>query len=237
MTRDLVAAELAWLERRGSARDREGMARFGITSPRLFGVSVATLRARAKQLGRDHDLALALWDAGWHESRMLGALVDDPDRVTVKQMDAWARDFDNWALCDTTCFHLFDRTPHAWGRVDAWAARRDELVKRAAFALLAGLALHRKREGDEPFVERLPLIEAAADDDRNYVKKGVSWALRSVGHRSAALHAAAMDTAARLAAREEKAARRIGRDALRDLERPIVAARIAKRRTGLHDGR
>lgn len=228
--RRAVARELAWLRRRGSARNREGMARYAITAERIFGVSVATVRARAEGLGVDHDLALALWTTGWHEARLLAAFVDDPARVTARQMDAWARDFDNWALCDTVCFHLFDRTAAAWGRVAAWATRRDEFVKRAAFALLAGLALHRRDADDARFVAALPLIEAAADDDRNFVRKGVSWALRAIGHRSASLHAEAVAVATRLSAREARAARWIGRDALRDLSSPAAQRRLAGQR-------
>ena len=126
---------LTFLERRGTKKNRDGMARYAITAPKAFGVSVATLQQLAKRLGRDHELALALWDTGWYEARMLAAFVDEPARVTSAQMDRWAKDFDNWAICDTHCFHLFDRTPHAWKKVRQWSRRREEFVKRAAFAL------------------------------------------------------------------------------------------------------
>jgi 3-methyladenine DNA glycosylase AlkD len=224
-----VAATLAWLERRGSKKNREGMARYGITAEKVFGVSVGELRAYAKRLGRRHSLALALWDTGCYEGRMLAAFVDEPAEVTPVQMDRWCRDFDSWALCDTVCFHLFDHTPHAFTKVKRWAGRKDEFVRRAAFALLASLAVHDRRAEDAAFLACLPLVEHAATDPRNFVKKGVSWALRSVGQRSLALHAEATTIARRLAARPDAAARWVGKDALRDLERPMVAARLAKR--------
>jgi 3-methyladenine DNA glycosylase AlkD len=216
-TAERVAELLSALERRGSKRDRDGMARYGIVAPKAFGVSVATIQQLAKPLGRDHDLAEALWRTGWYEARMMAAFVAEPARVTAAQMDRWARDFDNWAICDTMCFHLFDRTPHAWRKVDQWSGRRDEFVKRAAFALLASLALHDKPTGDEPFLRSLPLIEGAASDDRNFVKKGVSWALRGIGRRNPRLRVAALDVARRLAASDDAAARWIGKDAIRDL--------------------
>ena len=147
------------------------MARYAITAPKAFGVSVATLKQLAKRLGRDHHLALALWDTGWYEARMLAAFVDEPARVTSAQMDRWAKDFDNWAICDTHCFHLFDCTPHAWKKVRQWSGRREEFVKRAAFALVAGIALHDKKAPDGPFLDALPLAERAAGDHRNFVKK------------------------------------------------------------------
>jgi 3-methyladenine DNA glycosylase AlkD len=229
--RTRVREVLAWLERRGSRRNREGMARYGIVAAKVFGVSVSTLQQLAKRLGRDHDLAAALWDTGWYEARMLTAFVDEPARVTPAQMDRWARDFDNWAICDTVCLHLFDRTPHAWRKVGQWSRRRDEFVKRAAFALLAGLALHDKQSGDEPFRRALVLVEGAARDERNFVKKGVSWALRVVGRRSLALNATAIAVARRLSASPETAARWVGHDAFRELTSPAVQRRLRAQRT------
>ena len=166
-----------------------------------------------------HPLALALWKTDIYEARMLAAVVEDPARITAAQMDRWARDFDNWAICDHCCFHLFDETPHAWAKIDRWTRRREEFVKRAGFALLASVALHDKRAPDAPFVRALGLIAREACDDRNFVKKGVSWALRSIGRRNPALKAAALSLARRLAASDDRTARWIGRDAVKDLTR------------------
>jgi 3-methyladenine DNA glycosylase AlkD len=225
-----VAASLAWLKKRGTKANRDGMARYAIVADQVFGVSVGDIRALGKRLGRRHDLAEPLWKTGWYEARMLVAFVADPALVTAAQMDRWARDFDNWAICDTLAFALFDRSPHAWRQVDRWAGRREEFVKRASFALLASLAVHDKTGADGPFLERLPLIEAAAVDGRNFVKKAVSWALRSIGNRGVALHAAALALATRLAAADRSAAERwVGKDTLRDLQRPLVRARVAKK--------
>ena len=212
-----VQETLAWLERNGTRKNRDGMARYGIVAPKAFGVSVAALRDRAKRFGKDHDLALALWETGWYEARMLAAFVDEPSRVTPAQMDRWARDFDNWAVCDHACFHLFDRTPHAFSRIHKWAPRKEEFVKRAAFALLASVALHDKTAPDAPFVKCLPLAEKAAADDRNFVKKGVSWALRGIGQRNAALKTRAIALARRLVESPSPSAQWIGRDVLRGL--------------------
>jgi 3-methyladenine DNA glycosylase AlkD len=224
-----VRESLAWLKRRGTKRNREGLARYAITAPKVFGVSVAMIRQLGKQLGRDHDLALALWETGWYEARMLTAFVAEPDRVTPAQMDRWGRDFDNWAICDALCFHLFDRTPHAWRKVEQWSRRRDEFVKRAAFALLASLALHDKKAPDAPFSRSLRLVGQAATDNRNFVKKAVSWALRSVGRRNQALNTPAVDVARRLAESDEPAARWVGKDALRDLTSAAVRRRLVRR--------
>lgn len=232
-----VAAALAWLKRRGTRANRDGMARYAIVAPHVFGVSVAAIRQLGKAMGRRHDLAEALWASGWYEARMLVAFVADPARVTPAQMDRWTRDFDNWAICDTLAFHLFDRSPHAWAKVDRWAMQEAEFVKRAAFAVLAALALHDKAAPDAAFLDRLPLIEAAARDPRNFVKKGVSWALRGIGSRNVPLHAAAVALAARLATAKEAPVRWVGRDALRDLSRPLIAARVAKKSAAAVSGR
>lgn len=230
---EVDAAEVvAWLEKNASLRVREGMACYGIPSDHAFGIAVGDLRKYAKQLGRSHELAAALWETGWYEARMLAAFIDEPDRVTAAQMDRWARDFDNWAICDTVCFHLFDRTPFAWKRLAPWARRRDEFVRRSAFAMLASLTVHDKLADDALFADGLTLVEAAAEDERNFVKKSVNWALRSVGKRSPALHAMALVLAARLAASENATARWNGKDALRELRSPSVLGRLAKRLTG-----
>jgi 3-methyladenine DNA glycosylase AlkD len=224
---DRLGAALARLETLGR-RDRADLARYGITAKKSFGTSVASIRLVAKPLGRDHALAAALWKTGWYEARMLAAFVGDPAALTPAQMDRWCRDFDSWALCDTLCFHLFDRSPHAWVKVDAWSRDRGEFVKRAAFALLASLALHDKQAADDLFTKRLRLIERAAADDRNFVKKGVSWALRLIGRRNAGLNEAAVAVARRLVDAEAPAARWVGRDATRDLTSPAVLRRLAK---------
>ncbi len=228
---DGVDAALRWLERRGSKKVREEMlTRYGITAPKAFGVSVGAIQQLGKKLGRDHDLAAALWDTGWYEARLLTAYVDDPDQVTAAQMDRWARDFDNWGVCDTLCFALFDRTPHAWKKVEPWSRRREEFVKRAAFALIASLALHDKKAADERFLRTLPLIERGASDDRNFVKKGVSWALRVLGRRNQTLNEAAVEVARRLAESPDAAARWVGKDGIKDLTKPAVRRKLAERR-------
>lgn len=222
-----VRAVLRDLERFGSKRIREEMGtRYGITAANAFGVRVAKLHEMAKELGRDHALAEALWRTGVYEARMLAVFVDEPGAVTARQMDQWRADFDNWAICDTACFLLFDRTPHAFRKIAQWSKRRDEFGRRAAFALLAGVASHDKKLPDAPFADCLPLCENAATDARNFVKKGVSWALRSVGQRTHALHAAVLAVADRLIASTEPAARWVGKDVRRDLVRPLVMRRL-----------
>ena len=212
-----VAEALAALEERSEARIRDGIGRYGIaTADRILGVPMAGIQAVGKAIGRDHALAEALWQSGIYEARLLAAFVDDPALVTPDQMDRWTRQFDNWGICDTLCFKLFDQSPHAFAMVDRWAPDPAEFVRRAGFALLASLALHDRKSADALFLSRLPLIEAAADDERNFVWKGASWALRAIGgRRSPALRAAAGELAGRLAASPERSARRIGKEAVK----------------------
>lgn len=220
-----TAAEvLQELEALGDDGYRERMAGFAITYEKAFGVAVGELRKLSKRLGRDHALAQALWDTRWYEARLLAGMVDDPKLVTPEQMDAWRSEFDSWAVTDTLCFDLFDRTPHALAKVDEWVALEGEFDKRAGFVLLACVALHRKELPDDVFLERLPLVEGAATDPRNFVKKGVNWALRAIGSRkSPVLKAAALDCAARLAASSDATARWNGKDAVRQLTRKAQA--------------
>jgi 3-methyladenine DNA glycosylase AlkD len=220
---------LSWLERHGSKAGRDGMARYGLPSDRAFGVAVGKIQLLAKQLGKSHDLAEALWRSGWHEARLLAAYVDEPARVTAAQMDRWCGDFDNWGVCDTLCFVLFDRTPYAWPKVDEWSKSREEFVKRAAFALIWSLTVHDKVANDSRFIRALKLIESAAADDRHFVKKAVNMALRAVGKRNRALNRAAVTVARRLAASGQSAAARIGKDALRELTSAKLASTLLSR--------
>ena len=160
---------------------------------------------------------------------MLTTFVDEPSQVTSRQMNRWARDFDNWGICDTVCFHLFDRTPHAWGKVERWSRSRHEFVKRAAFALLAGLALHDKRAGNDPFLLALELAPEAVEDERKYVQKGVSWGVRVVGRRNQALNTAAVEISRKMADSPHSGARSVGKEALRELTSPLVRRVLARR--------
>jgi 3-methyladenine DNA glycosylase AlkD len=214
-----VGEILAVLERKGTAANRRGMARYGIVAKRAFGVQMGTLLTLRKNLGTDQALSLALWKSGWYEARLLATMVGDPARVTRGQMDAWARSFENWADCDTACFKLFDRVPFAWDKAVQWAASPSEFVKRGGFALVACLALHRKEEPDARFKRFLPLAVKGARDPRNFVKKGVVWALRGIGTRSPALRKASLEVARRLAGSDDASSRWVGRTALRELTR------------------
>jgi 3-methyladenine DNA glycosylase AlkD len=224
-----VRSALTWLERHSTKRTRDGMARYGLPSDNAFGVTMADMKVLAKRLGRSHQLAAALWDTGWYEARMLTSFVDESERVTPTQMDRWSRDFDNWGICDTVCFHLFDRTPHAWQKVAQWHDRPEEFVKRAAFALLWGLTVHDKQAGDEPFAQGLRLVERAATDERHFVKKAVNMALRAIGKRNPALNAAAVTVARRLGDSPQAAPRWVGKDALRELTSAAVIQRLSAR--------
>jgi 3-methyladenine DNA glycosylase AlkD len=227
--RPSAKAVLAHLKTLGTPSHVEGLARYGIVTKKALGIPVGVLQAEAKRLGRDHDLALELWKSGWYEARLLAAFVGEPERVTLAQMNAWAKDFDNWGVCDTVCMHQFDRSKLAYGRIDAWAKRPEEFVRRAGFALLASLALHDKQAADERFFAQFELIEQAAADERNFVKKAVSWALRAIGHRNLASNAHAVALARKLADDSDATRRWVGRDVLRDLTRPALVAKLRRR--------
>ena len=132
-----LESTLTWLKAHATKRTLDAMPRYAIPSDNALGVSVADLRVLGKSLGRNHELAAALWETGLYEARMLTSFVDDPARVTAAQMDRWCRDFDNWAIVDSLCFHLFDRTPHAWAKIAQWSDRSGEFQKRASSACLS----------------------------------------------------------------------------------------------------
>ena len=215
----------------------EGMARFGISTENTLGISVTKLRKVAKAIGRDHSLALELWDSEIHEARILAAIIDEPSKVTEEQMDRWALDFDSWDVCDQACISLFDRTPHAITKATEWSHHDEEYVKRAGFALMAGLAVHDKCAQDETFIDLLEHIKAESDDDRRYVKKAVNWALRQIGKRNEALNREAIRAAGEISRRSSRSARWIASDALRELRSEAVQKRLRAKRPGTRPGR
>ena len=223
---DEVKAALAWLKKHSTRATRDGMARYAIPSDNAYGVAMKDIKAFGKQLGLRHDLAIALWDTGVYEARMLVSFVADPTLLTSTQMDRWCKDFDNWAICDAMCFNLFDRSPHRWAKVKQWSTSRKEFEKRTAFALLWSLSVHDKQAADEQFIDGLRLIERAATDERNFVKKAVNMALRAVGKRNQKLNSAAVLLARRLSDSDDQTARWVGRDALRELTSPSVKKRL-----------
>ena len=204
------------LKQNGSAKFKADMAaRYGIvTKAEFYGTTVAKLRAMAKKIGYDHALAEQLWSTGIHDARMLACMIDDPADVTPAQMERWVKGMDNWGLVDTACFHYWDRTPHAFAKIEKWSKSKDEFVKRAAFALLASCALH-KQGTDAQFLRGLDLIEREASDPRNFVKKAANWALRAIGGKqSPKLRAAARALAKQLAESDDPTERWNGKDAL-----------------------
>jgi len=212
-----AASVVARLRALATQATLDGMSRYGLPSEKALGVSIADIQKLAKQLGHDHALAEGLWKTDIYEARLLCAFVDDPALVTAAQMDRWCRDFDNWGIVDTLCFKLFDQAPDRWKMIPKWCARKPEFERRAGFAMIACLAAHDKKATDAQFLECLPLIEKHATDERNFVKKGVSWALRMVGRRNAALGRSAMELAEELAGSDNATERWIGKDVVRDL--------------------
>jgi 3-methyladenine DNA glycosylase AlkD len=203
-----------------------GMARVGINVDRAIGVSIPHLRKLGRRHRNQHALALSLWETAIHEARILASMVDDPAQVTRDQMEDWVADFDSWDLCDQVCSNLFDATPFATVKVHEWTGRPEEYVRRAGFTLIAALAVHDHSSPDRAFTAWFPAIRRGANDDRNYVKKAVSWALRGIGKRNLALNAAAIAEAELLAASDHRSARWIARDALRELRSDPVQKRL-----------
>jgi 3-methyladenine DNA glycosylase AlkD len=204
----------------------KGMARYGMTIEKRLGVSVPDMRELAKELGRDHKLALSLWKTGIAEARIVAGMVGDPDKLTEEQMEQWVKDIDSWDVCDQVCMNLFEKNQLAWKKIIDWSAREEEFVKRAAFSLTACLAWHDKKASDEKFMELLPVITRAATDERNFVKKAVNWALRNIGKRNLNLNRAAINAAKEIQRLDSKAARWIAADAIRELESDAIQSKL-----------
>ena len=218
---------LADLKSRASPENVAGMARYGINPENTLGISIPVLRGIAKQIGANHELAGQLWASGIHEARILASYIEDPRWVTEAQMETWVQDFDSWDVCDQVC-GLFEATSFACQKVIEWSTRNEEFVKRAAFAIIAGLAVHDGKAGDEQFEQFFPIIIREANDERNYVRKAVNWALRNIGKRNRRLNGLAVEVAQRIHEIDSRSARWIAADALRELTSEKTRGRIRK---------
>ncbi|AFM25161.1 DNA alkylation repair protein [Desulfomonile tiedjei] len=203
-----------------------GMARYGISPEKTYGISIPRLRKIAREVRRNHQLAILLWDSGIHEARILASMIAVPSELTEEQMDSWVRDLDSWDVCDQCCNNFFRKTPFAWDKALEWSRQQEELVKRAGFVLMATLAVHENKEPDERFVRFFSIIKRESSDERNFVRKAVNWALRQIGKRNVVLNRAAIECAERIRNMDSKAARWIAADALRELTSEAVQRRI-----------
>jgi 3-methyladenine DNA glycosylase AlkD len=214
------------LKSMSNPKNVEGMARFGINPKNTYGVSMPEIRRLAKEIGKDHSLAQKLWSSGIHEARLVAGLVDNAEDVTEEQMDKWVKDFDSWDICDQVCMNLFDKTKFAYRKVEEWSKRKEEFVKRAAFAMMASLAVHDKKAKDDAFLRFLPIIKRETIDERNFVRKAVNWALRQIGKRNKTLNKLAIQTAKEILKIDSKTARWIASDAIRELTSKSIQKRI-----------
>lgn len=220
---------MAQLDKLRNPDNIAGMTRFGINPKNTLGISIPTLRSIAKGIGKDHSLALKLWNTGIHEARLVAALVDDPDSMTEAQMEKWVMDFDSWDVCDQVCSNLFDKTKFAVKKAAQWSEREEEFVKRAGFVLMAALAVHDKDAEDKIFLSYLQDVKREATDKRNFVRKAVNWALRQIGKRNPELNRAAIRIAKEIRKVDSKAARWVATDALRELTGDAVLRKLNNR--------
>jgi 3-methyladenine DNA glycosylase AlkD len=216
------------LQSKAKPEQLAGMAKYGITVEQRLGVSVPDMRKLAKELVRDHKLALDLWRTGIAEARIVAGMVGDPAKLTEEQMDEWVKGIDSWDVCDQVCMNLFEKNQLAWKKIVDWSEREEEFVKRTAFSLIACLAWHDKKASDENFIELLPVIIREATDERNFVKKAVNWALRNIGKRNLNLNEAAINAAKEIKRLDSKAARWIAADAIRELESDAIQRRLKR---------
>ena len=217
------------LQSKAQPEQLKGMAKYGMAVEQRLGVSVPDMRKLAKEIGRDHKLALDLWKTGIADAKILASMIDDPKMLDEKQMEEWVKDIDSWDVGDQVCMNLFEKSPLAWKKVDDWSMRDEEFVKRTAFGLLACLAWHDKKADDDDFLDLFYVFARGAMDERNAVKKAVSWALRNIGKRNLALNKAAVNEANRISLLNSKSARWIASDVTRELESEAVQKRLKKK--------
>lgn len=218
---------LDWLKGAANEAHRAGLARYGIPTEPALGVPMAEIKRAARRFGPAHEIIFHLWETGIYEARVMAIHLADPAQFRRQEANRWTADFDNWALCDTASFHLFDRTPFRWEAARDWALDRAEYVRRAGFATLWGLSVHDKSADDRLFQEALEWANAATTDERVAVKKSVDMALRAIGKRNLDLNAAVCALAASLVDKDDRTAQWIGRHVFKELTSERVQTKLA----------
>lgn len=196
--------------------------KFGVISHNSLGIYHRDLRIIAKEIGKNNDLALQLFDSGIYEARLLCSKIFNPKDLTSDLMEKWVVTFENWEICDSFCMGLFAKSQLAIDKIQNWTKRDAEFQKRAGFAIMAAYCMADKKADNAVFETFLPIIKREANDDRLYVRKAVNWALRSIGKRNSDLNVQAIQMAHEIVALDSKAAKWIGKDAIRKLELDTV---------------
>lgn len=218
---------LKQLKSKARSDQLKGMAKYGMATEKRLGVAIPDLRKMAKIIAKDHQLALQLWQTNISEAMILASMINEPEKVTDKQMELWVKDFNSWDVCDQVCMNLFEKTPFTLKKIKKWSKNSKEFVKRTAYTLIACLAWHDKQAKDEFFIKFFPIIKNGATDDRNFVKKAVNWALRNIGKRNKNLNKEALKLARKIKKLDSKPARWIASDAIRELESQAVQKRLS----------
>jgi 3-methyladenine DNA glycosylase AlkD len=194
--------------------------------PDVTGMTTPQLRAVARSIGTSHPVALELWATGDPDRRHLAAMIEDPHTLSEAQMDAWAAECGSASLCDACCHELFRKSHFAHRKCFDWASRREEFVKRAAFILMACLAINDKKAPDEIFEGYLPVIRREASDERPHVQRAIASALKQIGRRSHLLHRHAVTAAKAIGKMPSATAKEIALDAIEELESDAVIQRL-----------
>ena len=192
--------------------------KFGIEANNSLGIYHKDLNELAKEIGKNNELAVKLFDTEIYEARLLCSKIFRPKDVTEALMEYWTPHFSNWEICDSFSMGLYSKSPFAIKKIFEWSTRKPEFEKRAAFATLASYCMADKKARNEVYEAFFPLIKQEAIDERLYVKKAVNWALRSIGKRNIDLNKQTVLVAKEILQIENKAAQWIAKDAIRELE-------------------
>jgi 3-methyladenine DNA glycosylase AlkD len=187
---------LATLRSLGTEQNRKIYRRHGAGED-VYGVSFAHLKDLKKKIKTDHDLAVALWDSGNHDARMLAAMIVDPKRLDPKTLDTWAKGLRNYVETDALG-GIAAKTAHARETMARWIAADEEWIASAGWRILAYVAMGGDGLPDEYFERFLSTIERDIGDSRNRVRHEMNSALIAIGIRNPALEERALAAAARI---------------------------------------
>ena len=191
-----LAAVMQALKAAGSEQTRKTYARHGAPPP-MFGVSFATLKVLMKQIGVDHELALALWATGNFDARNLAFKIVDPARMTSAELDRWASEM-TARMCSSYVGMVAAEGPHAAKKVAQWLGSKTEGKRCHGWSLLGQLAARDEQTSDAFFEPHLATIARSLHAAPNDEREAMNLALIAIGCRSPGLRKSALAAAKRL---------------------------------------
>ena len=171
---------------------------FGLNTVPSYGIGVTKIKKLAKQIKKDHDLALKMWDTPIFEGRLLSIFIENSKEVTLDQINSQIPNSQGFMLADYYCQEIIVKTEFCDDLIEKWTKSKNNHIKKSGFALLYAKAKLDKKADDEFFEPYLEQIEKELQKAENWTKESMNYALMYIGSRTKKLNKKALAIAKKI---------------------------------------